>query len=100
MTLAMSSEFAPSPEAVELRLFVAGRNGVSETAQRHLDEVLQTAEPGRYRLEIVDVLTDPAAALAENILVTPTLICIRNRVRSIMVGDLGSLDRLRAFIAR
>jgi circadian clock protein KaiB len=88
------------PEPVRLRLFVAGSAGASEVAQQHLEVVLQAAAPGHYQLEIVDVLKNPALAMAENIVVTPTLVCMRNRMRSIMIGDLGNIDRLRAFIAR
>jgi circadian clock protein KaiB len=96
----MRMSAATMSDPIDLRLFVAGSTGASELAQQNLEAVLQAAAPGQYRLEIVDVLKNPALAMAENVLVTPTLICIRNGMRSIMIGDLGNLDRLRAFIAR
>jgi circadian clock protein KaiB len=91
---------AVATNRIRLRLFVAGSAGTSEMAQQHLDTVLQSVGSGRYELEIVDVLENPALAMTENIHVTPTLVCVRGHMRSIMIGDLGNLDRLRDFIAR
>ncbi len=87
-------------DRIRLRLFVAGSAGASGLARAHLDRALQSVGTARYELEIVDVLTHPGVAQAENVLVTPTLIRMRDHMRTIMIGDLGNLDRLRDFLAR
>lgn len=90
---------APSPPvAISLRLFVAGTSATSQSARKNLDATLKSMGLTAYQLEIIDILKNPATASAENVFVTPTLVCVRDRMRSIMIGDLGNPTRLRAFL--
>lgn len=57
-----------------LRLYVAGGDARSAEARRLCEQVVQRCRPGPCRLEIVDVLTDPAQAELDRVLATPTLV--------------------------
>jgi circadian clock protein KaiB len=72
-----------------LRLYVAGRAPHSERALRSILGLCDRRAPGRYSLDVVDVLREPRRALADGILVTPTLVRVApGRARRI-IGDLS-----------
>jgi circadian clock protein KaiB len=51
-----------------------------------------------YRLEIVDCLADPRRALADGVLVTPTLLKLSPPPRQTLVGSLSDLSRVRSVL--
>jgi hypothetical protein len=52
------------------------------------------------RLEVVDVFTNPKQAITDNIIVTPTVLCIRGRERTLIMGDLTDIGQLSALLQR
>jgi circadian clock protein KaiB len=78
------------------RLFVAGHEANSTQARGNLARLCEAHLQGRHRIEIVDVMTDAAAAYRNGVLVTPTLILVEPRPR---VTLLGSLDDSRQVLA-
>jgi circadian clock protein KaiB len=81
-----------------LRLYVAGDAPSSRHAEQHLKQLRMLMKPGEYRVEIIDVLADPALAEKESILATPTLCYEHSGRRRRIVGDLSDPKRILAFL--
>lgn len=64
----------PEPPRLLLRLYVAGNAPNSLRARENLTAICRQYLDGGYRLEVVDALQEPQRALADGILVTPTLL--------------------------
>jgi circadian clock protein KaiB len=71
-----------------LRLYVAGESPSSRRAIANLKAICATAFDDRCEVEVLDVLENAERALADGVLVTPTLIRITPPRRTI-VGDLS-----------
>lgn len=81
-----------------LRLYVAGSTPNSQRARANLEAILKrTCE--ECDVEIVDVLVDPRRAIADNILVTPTLLSLGGGKSSVLIGDLSDTTTLEIFVA-
>jgi circadian clock protein KaiB len=66
---------ARKPKATfKLRLYVAGDAQNSAQAVNNLSAICKTHLPGLFEIEVVDVFREPKRALADGILMTPTLI--------------------------
>jgi circadian clock protein KaiB len=88
------STSAKEKERWVLRLYVAGRTARCEAAERNLRKVCDEHVPGRYEIEVVDLLENPALAHGEQILAVPTLVRrLPQPVRRI-IGDLSNTDRV------
>lgn len=72
-------------QSVELLLFVAPASPATVIADRNLRAVLRAFVAERFRLEVVDVASDPFRALELRVLVTPTLFAPASARR--LVGD-------------
>jgi circadian clock protein KaiB len=83
------------PASVHLRLYVAGMAPNSVRALRNVQAICTESIPGPCKLEIVDVLAEPRQALAEGILVTPTLIKLSPAPICTIAGN---LDDRRALL--
>jgi len=59
---------------VRFRLYVADHTQNSAQAIANLTMLCQTCLPDRHEIEVVDVLREPKRALADGILMTPTLV--------------------------
>jgi circadian clock protein KaiB len=70
------------------RLFVAGHEPNSTQARGNLARLCDEHLKGRHKIEIIDVMRDAAAAHANGVLVTPTLILIEPRPRVTLLGSL------------
>jgi circadian clock protein KaiB len=79
---------------IRLRLYVAGRSPRSLVALRNLERLSESALSGRYELEVVDVLADPARAEVDRILATPTLVKLSPGPQRRILGDLGDVEKL------
>lgn len=77
-----------------LRLFVAGSSPASLRAVANLRRICEEHLPGRYELEVVDVLQDPAGASSEQIVAIPTLVRVEPRPPRRLVGDLADVPRV------
>lgn len=56
------------------RLYIAVNTQNSAQAIANLTALCRTYLPGRHEVEVVDVLREPKRALADGILMTPTLV--------------------------
>ena len=78
----------PGP-TYKFRLYVADRAVNSVQAIANLTALCKECLPDRYEIEIVDVFTAPQRALAEGILMTPTLIKLEPQPVRRIVGTLS-----------
>ncbi len=82
------------PEMVDLRLYVAGQSPRSVRALENLRRVCDEHLAGRYRVEVIDLLVDPALARGDEIIAVPTLVRkLPEPIRKI-IGDLSDTDRV------
>jgi circadian clock protein KaiB len=77
-----------------MRLYVAGQSPRSVTAIANLRRICDEYVPGRYEVEIVDLLRHPEMAKTDQIVAIPTLVKkLPIPVRHI-IGDLSSTERV------
>jgi circadian clock protein KaiB len=80
-------------ETWELRLYVAGPSTKSLAAFANLKRLCEEHVPGRYTIEVVDLLEKPQLAAGEQIVAIPTLVRkLPQPIRKI-VGDLSNTER-------
>jgi circadian clock protein KaiB len=77
-----------------LRLYVAGNAPNSLRAISNAQAICQHQPGAPYALEIVDVLEHPKRALADGIIVTPTLIKVSPLPSQRMVGNLSDTQQV------
>jgi circadian clock protein KaiB len=85
---------AGSDEQWDLCVYVTG---FSPKGRRAIDNLLRACEehlPGRYTVEVVDVLKNPSRAAADQILAAPTVVRRLPAPIRKLVGDLSDSDRL------
>lgn len=81
-------------ERWNLRLYVAGQTARSVRAFTNLKELCEEHLPGRYEIEIVDLLENPQLARGDQIVAVPTLVRrLPPPVRKI-IGDLSNTERV------
>ena len=77
-----------------LRLYVAGQTPKSMTAFANLKKICEQHLPGKYNIEIIDLIKDPTLARGDQILAIPTLVRkLPQPVRKI-IGDLSNTERV------
>jgi len=72
---------------LELRLYITSGTPLSIRAKANLDAIVKDYLP-QVHVQVVDVLEQPLAALANGILVTPTLVKLQPGPVVRLVGDL------------
>jgi circadian clock protein KaiB len=78
----------------QLRLYVAGQTPKSIAAFANLKRICEEHLAGQYRIEVVDLLKDPALAKGDQILAIPTLVRkLPEPIRKI-IGDLSDTERV------
>jgi circadian clock protein KaiB len=78
----------------ELRLYVAGQTAKSVTAFANLKRICEQYIPGKYRIDVVDLLKNPTLAKGDQILAIPTLVRkLPVPIRKIL-GDLSDTERV------
>jgi circadian clock protein KaiB len=78
----------------DLRLYVAGQSPRSVRAVENLRQVCDTHLAGRYRVQVIDLLVNPALARGDEIVAVPTLVRrLPEPIRRI-IGDLSDTDRV------
>ncbi len=82
------------PEVWELRLYVAGQTPKSLNALSNLRRMCEEHLAGRYRIEVVDLATDPRLARGDQILAVPTLVRKLPLPVKRIIGDLSSTERV------
>jgi circadian clock protein KaiB len=83
-------------EIYRLRLYVAGETPRSLTAFANLKRICSVYLPGRYRIEVVDLLKNPQRAREDEIFAIPTLVRDLPAARKRIVGDLSNTERVLA----
>jgi circadian clock protein KaiB len=85
-----SSKAAANIDAIlVLRLYVADRAPNSALAIANLAVICKEHLAGRFELEIIDVLEQPLSALADGILITPSLAKLSPAPATTIVGNLS-----------
>ena len=82
-----------SPEQWELRLYTAGQTPKSILAFNNLKRICETHMPGRYRIEVVDLLQNPRLAKEDQIVAIPTLVRKLPEPLRKIIGDLSDTER-------
>ncbi len=80
--------------ALRLRLYVAGNAPNSLRASGNAKAICEEYFAGTYELEIVDMLGFPRRALADGIIVTPTLLRLAPLPVLRVIGNLSDTDRV------
>lgn len=91
----LSSKPKPQKRAEwELRLYVAGQTPKSLTAFDNLKKICEEHLPGKYHIEVVDLLEHPQLAKGDQIIALPTLVRqLPPPVRKI-IGDLSNKEKV------
>jgi circadian clock protein KaiB len=85
---------AETGEQWELVVYVVGGSPRGKQAAENLRRACEVHVPGRYTIEIVDVLEDRRRAVADQILASPTVVRRFPLPIRKIVGDLEDGDRL------
>ena len=89
----------PKKARLQLRLYVAGNAPNSLLAIANLRAICGTHYAATHDLEIVNRLTDPRRALADGIVVTPTLLKLLPLPEQRMIGDLSDTSEVLMTLA-
>lgn len=85
--------------AFTFRLYVAGQLPNSTRAVSNLRAFCEAQLSSSYSIDILDVLDDPDAALAESVFMTPQLVVQSGSGRHVLIGDLSDTSRLAQLLA-
>jgi len=80
-------------ETWELRLYVAGQSPKSLTAFANLKKLCEEHLPGRYTIEVIDLMEQPQLAAGDQIVAIPTLVRKLPEPLRKIVGDLSNTER-------
>ena len=78
----------------ELRLYVAGQTPKSMAAFSNLKKLCEEHLQGQYRIEVIDLLENPALAKGDQILAIPTLVRKLPQPIKKIIGDLSNKERV------
>jgi circadian clock protein KaiB len=81
-------------DGYNLRLYVAGQTPKSIAAIANLKKICEKHLPGRYEIEIVDLIRDPALAQRHQIVAIPTLIRQLPEPLKRIIGDLSNVEKV------
>ena len=82
-----------SPDLWELRLYVAGQTAKSLVAFANLKKLCDEHLPGRYKIEVIDLMQHPQLAAGDQIVAIPTLVRKLPEPLRRIVGDLSNTER-------
>ena len=86
---------------LQLRLYIAGHAPNSLHATASIKKICEEHFSSAHDLEIVDMLDDPQRALADGIIVTPTLLKLMPLPIQRIVGGLGDTQQvLRTLVGK
>jgi circadian clock protein KaiB len=80
-------------------LYIKSLTPNSVQAETNLRAMCQTNFP-EYDIEIIDVLKDPDRALADGIIVTPTLVKVAPVPQQVIMGNLSDAQRVLSTVTR
>lgn len=79
---------------VTLRLYVVGRAPNSVQAIANLEAICREYLQDGHKLEVVDILEHPQRAMAEGVLVTPSLVKLSPLPTASVVGNLSDRQKV------
>lgn len=79
-----------------LTLYVNGASPRSTAALANICKICDYELAGRFDLKVVDIRTDPEAAIRDKILAIPTLVKHQPAPIRYLVGDLANEERVRS----
>ncbi|GAC1620847.1 MAG: hypothetical protein PVS2B2_14890 [Candidatus Acidiferrum sp.] len=83
-----------TPDVVDLRLYIAGQTPKSLAAISNLKKICVEHLKDQYRIEVVDLVKNPALARDHQILAIPTLVrSLPIPIRKI-IGDLSDTEKV------
>jgi circadian clock protein KaiB len=77
-----------------LRLYVAGRSPKCLAARENLGRFCEEQMPGRYEIEVIDLLENPRLAKDDQIVAIPTLVRKLPEPLRRIIGDLSNTERM------
>ena len=80
-------------EVWELRLYTAGQTPRSVVAFANLKKLCEEHLPGRYKIEVIDLIQHPQLAAGDQIVAIPTLVRKLPEPLRRIVGDLSNTER-------
>jgi circadian clock protein KaiB len=91
---ASDAAIADTAEFWHLRLYVAGQSPKSLDALTNLRELCDEHLTGRYEIEVIDLVEEPALARSDDILAIPTLVRRLPAPLRRIIGDLSNTERV------
>jgi circadian clock protein KaiB len=85
---------AKPAKGLVLRLYVAGNAPNSVRAIANARAICDEHFSGRHEIEVVDMIDSPARALADGIIVTPTLLRLSPLPVQRMIGNLSDVNQV------
>jgi circadian clock protein KaiB len=80
-------------ETWELRLYTAGQTPKSVQAFNNLKRICEEYMPGRYHIEVIDLVQNPRLAKEDQIVAIPTLVRKLPEPLRRIIGDLSDTER-------
>ena len=81
-------------ESWKMRLYVAGQSTKSVTAIDNLRRICETHMPGRFTIEVIDLMRNPELARDDEIVAIPTLVRKLPAPVKRIIGDLSATDKV------
>jgi circadian clock protein KaiB len=81
------------PKKWHLRLYVAGETPRSLAATTNLKKMCEEHLPGRYIIEVIDLVKNPQLAAGDQIFAIPTLVRMFPEPMKRIIGDLSDATR-------
>jgi circadian clock protein KaiB len=82
------------PEMYELRLYVAGQTPKAARAFANLRRICEEHLAGRYSIDVIDLVENPALGRGDQILALPTLVRKLPTPIKKIIGDLSNTERV------
>jgi circadian clock protein KaiB len=89
-----AASVAEAAVAYDLRLYVAGQTVKSIAAVANLKRLCEEHLPGRYHIEVIDLMVTPQLAAGDQILAIPTLVRRLPAPLKRIIGDLSNTGRV------
>lgn len=93
------SIFAEPIENYVLRLFIASNNARAEQTLSNIHQLLEEGLTSPYTLKVIDIAKNPEQAVANQIVITPTLIRVSPKPVRRIVGQLNDISRVLNIIS-
>ena len=90
---------SPKPAPLRLRLYIAGNAPNSLRAIANIKAICAEHYGSRHDLEVVDLLQEPQQAMADGIIVTPTLMRLMPLPVQRVIGSLSDTEQVVLVLA-